>query len=79
MFDSIYPGIIPMSKIKWRANTEADYVANYKLLQSAFDKTSHKKHIEVMRLIKCRYQDSLEFGQWFHAMSHMHGGSNNSK
>lgn len=74
LFDSIYPGVLPMSKVNWKAKAEPGYVANYKLLQQGFDKTSHKKHIEVTKLVRCKYQDNLEFAQWFHAMWKMHGG-----
>jgi len=79
LFDCVHTGVLPMNKIKWKAISEHDYVANFKLLQSAFDKTRHSKHIEVAKLIKCKYQDNLEFAQWMHAMWTMHGGSNNSK
>lgn len=58
---------------------EFDYVANFKLLQNGFEKKNHKKYIEVMKLVKCKYQDNLEFAQWLHAMWKMHGGSGNSR
>lgn len=74
LFDSIYPGIIQMSKVDWNTKLEPKFVANFKLLQSGFDKKNHKKHIDVPKLIRCKYQDNLEFAQWFHAMWKMHGG-----
>ena len=65
IMDVIYPGCIPMSKINWGAKYEHEFVNNYKLLQQAFDKQSVHKHIEVEKLIKAKYQDNLEFLQWF--------------
>lgn len=74
LFDSIHTGVLPMSKVNWRAKHEHEYVSNFKLLQNAFDKSNHKKHIEVMKLVKCKYQDNLEFAQWFKAAWDMGGG-----
>jgi len=42
-------------------------VENYKILQAGFKKNSISKVIDVERLIKCRYQDNLEFCQWMKA------------
>jgi len=39
-------------------------VENYKVLQNAFDKNGVKRHIDVPKLVKARYQDNLEFCQW---------------
>lgn len=65
IMDVMYPGCIPMSKINWGAKYEHEFVNNYKLLQQAFDKQNVHKHIEVEKLIKAKYQDNLEFMQWF--------------
>jgi len=47
LFDAVYPKKISLKKVKWTAKQEYEYVHNYKLLQDAFVKTGHKKHIEV--------------------------------
>jgi microtubule-associated protein, RP/EB family len=65
IMDVMYPGCIAMSKINWGAKFEHEFVNNYKLLQQAFDKNMVHKHIEVEKLIKAKYQDNLEFLQWF--------------
>lgn len=62
--DAIYPGSFTITKIKWGAKFDYEYVDNYKVLQNAFDKNGIKKHIDVDKLIKARYQDNLEFCQW---------------
>ena len=65
IMDVMYPGCIAMSKVNWMAKFEHEFVQNYKLLQQAFDRQQVHKHIEVEKLIKAKYQDNLEFFQWF--------------
>ena len=71
--DAIYPGTFNLSKVKWGAKFDYEYVENYKVLQNAFDKNGIKKHIDVScrwfsylfsqvdKLVKAKYQDNLEF------------------
>ena len=47
IMDAIYPGTFNLSKVKWGAKFDYEYVENYKVLQSAFDKNGIKKHIDV--------------------------------
>ncbi|KAF9438870.1 hypothetical protein BGZ76_003895 [Entomortierella beljakovae] len=63
IIDSIY-GDLPMSRVKFSAKHEYEYLGNYKVLQNAF--ASHKidKSIPTERLMKCKMQDNLEFLQW---------------
>ncbi len=56
-----------MSRVNWAAKASHEYVANYKLLQSAFDKNNIQKHVDVDKLIRGKYQDNLEFCQWLKA------------
>lgn len=65
LLDSMYPGKIPMSKVNWSAKHDHDYIKNYKVLQTCFTKLKIDKHIEVDRLVRAKYQDNLEFMQWF--------------
>lgn len=65
IFDIMYPNSIPMNKVNWLAQYDHEFVGNYKLLQAGFDKQNIHKHIDVEKLIKAKYQDNLEFFQWF--------------
>jgi len=64
IIDSIYPGTVHLSKVKFNANQEFEYIQNFKVLQAAFQKNSIDKNIPVERLVKCKFQDNLEFLQW---------------
>lgn len=52
-----------MSKVKFNAKHEYEYVQNFKVLQTAFDRHNIDNNIPVDRLIKCKFQDNLEFLQ----------------
>lgn len=59
--DCLYPNTFPFARVKWQAKFEHEFVENYKILQNAFDKNGVKRHIDVNKLVKAKYQDNLEF------------------
>ncbi|KAH0607033.1 uncharacterized protein H6S33_003021 [Morchella sextelata] len=63
IMDSIY-GDVPMSKVKFNVNTEYAYLQNYKILTNVFTSHQIERPIPVERLVKCKFQDNLEFLQW---------------
>jgi len=63
IMDSIF-GDVGMSKVKFDTKQEYEYVSNFKVLQHTFDKHKIDKIIPVDRLMKCKFQDNLEFMQW---------------
>jgi RP/EB family microtubule-associated protein len=71
IMDAIYPGDVPMQKVKWDSKTEYEYIQNYKVLQRVFDRKKIDKHIDVEKLIRGKYQDNLEFMQWMKNFYHM--------
>jgi RP/EB family microtubule-associated protein len=64
IIEAIHPGEINLHKVNWKAKLEHEYLANYKLLQQAFNKVNINKNIETEKLIKGRAQDNLEFLQF---------------
>ncbi len=58
-------GCISVKKVRFDANNEYQFIENFKVLQGAFLKKAVEKVIPVERLVKGRFQDNFEFGQWF--------------
>lgn len=65
ILDAMYPGKVPMNKVDWGANKDYEYIQNYKVLQKCFTALKIDKYVEVDRLIRGKYQDNLEFMQWY--------------
>jgi len=63
ILDSIY-GDLPMTRVKFAAKHEYEFLANFKILQIVFKNKKIDKPIPVDRLVKCKMQDNLEFLQW---------------
>ncbi|XP_049877030.1 microtubule-associated protein RP/EB family member 1 isoform X4 [Pectinophora gossypiella] len=63
--DMLFPGSVPMKRIKFKTNLEHEYIQNFKILQAGFKKMGVDKVIPVDKLIKGRFQDNFEFLQWF--------------
>merc|ERR1719397_424593 len=61
----LFPGSIPMKKVKFTTKLEHEYIQNFKILQAAFKKMNVDKIVPVDRLVKGRFQDNFEFVQWF--------------
>ncbi|CAP68399.1 uncharacterized protein PODANS_7_2930 [Podospora anserina S mat+] len=63
VYDSIFQDV-PMSRVKFNANTEYAYIQNFKVLQNTFTRHHIDRSIPVESLVKCKMQDNLEFLQW---------------
>jgi len=65
LMDMLFPGSVPLKRVKFGTNLEHEYIQNFKLLQAAFKKLNVDKVAPVDRLVKGRFQDNFEFMQWF--------------
>lgn len=65
LLDRIYPGKVPLNKVNWEAKLDYEFLGNYKVLQNAFTKLKIDKILPVEKLVRAKYQDNLEFMQWF--------------
>ncbi|XP_043922552.1 microtubule-associated protein RP/EB family member 2 isoform X2 [Protopterus annectens] len=63
--DMLFPGCISLKKVKFQAKLEHEYIHNFKLLQASFKRMGVDKLIPVEKLVKGRFQDNLDFIQWF--------------
>jgi len=64
ILDACFPGKVPMAKVNFDAKYDYEFVKNYKVLQTIFDKENIIKHVDVTKLVRAKYQDNLEMCQW---------------
>uniref|UniRef100_A0A915PLF9 EB1 C-terminal domain-containing protein n=1 Tax=Setaria digitata TaxID=48799 RepID=A0A915PLF9_9BILA len=61
----LFPGKISLKKVKWNSRNEVDWIANWRILQTAWKDLGVKKAVPVERLLRAKFQDNFEFLQWF--------------
>jgi len=54
-----------MKTVKWTAKSEYEWVANFKIAQKVMTQQNVAKPVPIDKLVKGKYQDNLEFLQWF--------------
>lgn len=75
ILDCIYPGKVPMSRVDWTARSEYQFVNNFKIVQKVMNAQNITKPVHIDKLVKAKYQDNLEFLQWFkHFFECRYGG-----
>jgi len=67
LLDMIYrdPPVVSLSKVNFGAKYDYEYVKNWNVLQAVFTSQGIQKYVDVGKLVKAKYQDNLEFFQWF--------------
>ncbi|KAJ1677455.1 microtubule integrity protein mal3 [Spiromyces aspiralis] len=63
ILDSIYLDV-PLTRVKFNAKNEYEYIHNLKILQNTFTKHKIDKPVPADRLMKLKFQDNFEFLQW---------------
>lgn len=63
--EAIWPGKVPLHKVKWDARSDYQFAENFKIVQGVFSKMGIQKPIPTTKLINAKFQDNLEFLQWF--------------
>lgn len=48
ILDAAFPEKVPLAKVKWNAYLEVDFLFNFKILQTAFERLGISKHIDVI-------------------------------
>jgi RP/EB family microtubule-associated protein len=66
VIDAIHPGTITLGRVNFNAVTEAEMVANYKILQDGFQKNGITQYVDVATLCKGKYMAALELFQWIY-------------
>jgi len=76
LLDALFPGSVSMKKVDFNFKNEYEYVKNWKIVQEVFHRQDIPKKIPIDRLIQARFQDNLEFLQWFyHFFNQLYDGS----
>jgi len=70
LLDAIFPGKVNVKKIDHKARHSWEYMKNWKIIQTLFRKESIPKKIPVEKLVQGKFQDNLEFLQWFYHFFH---------
>lgn len=63
--DMLFPGCLPIKRVKFATMLEHEYIQNCKILQASFKKVGVDKVVPIEKLVKGRFQDNFEFVQWF--------------
>ncbi|XP_058464064.1 microtubule-associated protein RP/EB family member 1-like [Malaya genurostris] len=65
LMDLLFPGCVPLKRVKYCTNQDHDFINNLRLFQNALVSLKVEKPVPIDRLIKGRFQDNFEFLQWF--------------
>merc|ERR1719317_813216 len=56
----LFPGTVPLKRVKYNSKLEHEYITNFKILQASFKKMNVDQIIEVDKLTKQKFQDTFE-------------------
>jgi len=61
----LFPGQVPISRVKFDPKQESDCLDNFKIICSTFTKLKIEKRVDIDRLVSLKFQDNLIFLHWF--------------
>eukprot|EP00800_Vazella_pourtalesii_P007170 TRINITY_DN194_c0_g1_i1.p1 TRINITY_DN194_c0_g1~~TRINITY_DN194_c0_g1_i1.p1 ORF type:complete len:298 (-),score=61.66 TRINITY_DN194_c0_g1_i1:100-930(-) len=61
----LFPESIVLKRVRWFANSDHQYMDNFKILQKAFAELQVKKLIPLERLVKGNFMENYDFLVWF--------------
>merc|ERR1712080_530795 len=62
LMDILFPGTVPLKRVKYSSKQETDAINNFKILQATFKKLNVDQSVEVDKLVKAKFQDSGQGG-----------------
>lgn len=65
LMDCLFPGSIDLSKVKFQALEQEDFIHNLNLLQDSFKKSGVTKTVPVEALINAEFKANMSFLKWF--------------
>ena len=66
LLDACHPGTVKLNKVNWKANSETDYISNFKIFQQGLIINDINKPIDINRLSKGKQYDLNELLQWIY-------------
>ena len=66
LLDACHPGTVKLNKVNWKANSETDYISNFKIFQQGLIANDINKPIDINRLSKGKQYDLNELLQWIY-------------
>ena len=66
LLDACHPGTVKLNKVNWKANSETDYISNFKIFQQGLLTNDINKPIDINRLSKGKQYDLNELLQWIY-------------
>jgi hypothetical protein len=66
LLNHAHPAIIPQHRINFQASNTYEFLANFKLLQTAFAELRIERPLDLQALAKAQYKDNFELAVWLH-------------
>ena len=79
LLDACHPGTVNLHRVKWKANSETEYIQNFILFQQGMKDNDINKPIDINLLSKGKQYALNELLQWMYGYYIKIKGNNNNK